>query len=207
MMKLGQPRPVRNRFRAARRAIAWLVAGALTLAPLGLASEPAGAQSGLSIDRRVTILLRAAAYERGIRSQEGPFTVGILAPEDDAETQQATRAFARLSRVQIAGRDVRVVRLRSASAARLRAAASSASVELLYVPHQFGELAEEAARSGAIRPGMIVACADPTDVGHGCFLSVDASGEGAGLVVHLGLARAADVRFDSRMLRLARVIR
>jgi hypothetical protein len=178
----------------------------LLVCAFGHVREHARAQGTVDTRFRLTVLLRAAAYERGVQTRSGAFVAAVATPTGEGadEAAAALRQLNLLRRAQVAGRDMTVLRLPADNGATLRGAITETHTEFVYFPA--GTRAVQRAAAPFPR-GTIVACAVPEDLGSSCFLSVEPHGAGARLVVHLPLARAAGVQFDSRMLQLARVVR
>ena len=182
----------------------WALGAVASIAP-----SRAEAQD-LSPEIRAAILLRAVAYERGFAGQDGPVTVLVVGGDSGATAADAraiTAALTGLSRrVRVAGRPIRVQSVVHRSTANTLAIVRADQADVIYVaPGLSGVVRELGGPLGSA--GQMLICADPSEVGRGCLMSVEPNGGSARIVIHLRLALAAGFRFDARLLQLARVIR
>lgn len=150
---------------------------------------------------RAAILLRSLQYEKTFASGSGEATLLVLNGSGGAKDGgEVLGPFKQIAASGAAGRSLKVESSNSDAAAdetKKRAPA------VIYVASgNEGALADLA----KVR-GVVIMCGDPALVGRGCLLSVESAGSASRLVVDLGRAEKAGLKFDARMLRLARVIR
>ena len=155
---------------------------------------------------RAAILLRALRYERSFASSRDAARVVVVSTSSSGSRSDASAmadAFRKLGRAQAAGRSLDVREVTISSASEGLSEVRGLSPKVVYV----------APGANAISPGLarlrgtIVLCASGDDVKDGCMMSVEVAGESSRLVIDLPQATRAGLRFDARMLRLARVIR
>ncbi len=193
-MRRSTSSPADPRARALARA-AWL---ALLFAASGVAAQ------AVPIELRAAILLRALQYERGFGQGQGTAVVAVVAGASGASADDGrhmAEAFAQVSRAS-GGRAVRVARVTHASAAQTAEALASMQPSVVYLARGV-----ELGRELRAIEGTIVLCAEPSQIGSACTVTVEVSGRTSRLVVDLPDAERFGLRFDARLLQLARVIR
>lgn len=149
---------------------------------------------------RAAILVRTFGYEKSLASGKTPVTVVVISSERaSSEATAIAAAFSSAGTANAAGRPlvVTVLGVDAASPMELRRRAPS----VVYVPGAHASV--YAALSGL--HGTLVLCGDPAEVGRGCMLSVETHGTGSRLVVDARRAAQAGLRFDARLLKLARL--
>jgi hypothetical protein len=155
----------------------------------------------IPIPLRAAILLRALGYEKGFASNSAPAQLVILGGRDGtAEAGKFAQALSQLASSSGTGRKVVMSKLeREPTVEELRARPPT----VIYVTS-----ANDAALATLKSlPVSVVLCGNPAHVGKGCILSVETFGQSSRLVIDLAEAQRKGLRFDARMLRLARVIR
>ncbi len=147
---------------------------------------------------RAAILLRALQYEKGYASAAEPAKILVVGTgKSAAEAAAVADALKQLG--ASAGRKVNVVKHdKELTADALKAA----SPKVVYIA-----TGSDSSLALARGQAAIVLCGDPRNVGKGCVLSVESAGQSSRLVVDLAEAQRQGLRFDARMLSLARVIR
>ena len=179
------------------------IAIAVTVGVLLGTTATVAATSPVPVDLRAAIFLRALAYERGLGSGSGNVEVGIVAdPADAPDARAMASSLGDLRQaVRVGRRPVHVTRygFQAQTAAELR----SNRVDVVYLASGLGR---DAARAVEAR-GRVVLCADKGLVGSGCMLSVEVHQQRPRLIVDLPRVERAGLRFDARLLRLARVVR
>jgi hypothetical protein len=177
-----------------RRVSAWLIVVCV------LASSLSARAQEIPVPLRAAILLRALRYEKGFASGTSPAQLFVLGGRDGAEAAKVADALSQLAAADASGRKVVVSKLdRDPTLDELRAKAPA----VIYVPSG-AEATLSLVKSLA---SSIVLCGNPVHVGKGCMLSVEPFGQSSRLVIDLAEAERKGLRFDARMLRLARVIR
>jgi hypothetical protein len=175
-----------------------------------LASAVALAASLVPAPLRAAIIIRSAGYERGFSDRPGKAVVAVIAGKSGAAAEDG-KAMAQalgqlLGTTSIGGRQARVVTLTHDSNAKTIEELRAQNAEIVYVANGLeGLVAALPASEGAIK--RIIVCADGADVGQGCTLGVELSGDKPRLVLNLKQANAAGLRFDPGLLRLARIVR
>ena len=159
---------------------------------------------------RAAILIRALGYERVAASGQGEFVLAVVGSSDgpgaaDARTMYET--FSGLSgRLTVATRALKVRLVSHRSAGGTRAELGKLRPQAVYFALGSEHLAESF--RDLLEPLHAVAmCADGAAMPEGCVLGVQAQENGSELVVHLERSRRAGLSFDSRVLRLSRVIK
>lgn len=156
----------------------------------------------LPANLRAAILARALGYEKSFSSEKASATLLVISGGPGAADAKAvTAALEPFVRGGSVGRPVALdsVDLAAASIDELKRRGAT----VIFVPAGNREIYTKLA--DFLR--VIVLCSDPADVGQGCMLSVEVAGKTSRLVVDAVRAERAQVRFDARMLRLARVTR
>lgn len=175
----------------------------LGLVAVLLASSVAHAQ-GVPPELRAAVLVRALGYERGLRGGAGPvrlLVVSDAAGRRDADLMTAAfRAFA--ARTTLGGRRLEVARVEVGDTAEVL----RRDPQVVYVAN--GTREATARRIAAALPsGRITICGEAALLGHGCVLGVERASNRPRLIIHLTEAREAGLDWDSRLMRLARVLR
>jgi hypothetical protein len=150
---------------------------------------------------RAAILLRSLQYEKSFVTGAGEATLLVLGgAKGDKDASEVLAPMKQLAGSNAAGRGLKIERAAgdgTADEVQKRAAT------VVYVAtggeHVLAELAP--------LKGVVILCGDPAFVGKGCLLSVESAGSTSRLVIDVAGAEKAGLRFDARMLRLARVIR
>jgi hypothetical protein len=199
-MKPSNHRTAPLRLRALGAAAAAVVAIACALAPAA-----AWAQL-VPTNLRAAIFLRALGYERTFASANDAAKLVVVkggsgeASEDGAAM---ARAFQEILRASHLPRPMTITQVTHRDAASTAQAIEAAHPDVVYLPRGTYEVSE---RLGAQR-GVIVLCASAQGMERACSVSVEVSGSSPRLVVNLGHAERAGLRFDARLLGLSRVIR
>lgn len=178
-------------------------------AALMLWSPPVYAQS-VPAERRAAIVLRAAVYERAFSSRRDDIqlvVIGGVEARSQADALQMGRAFRALARrLKVGKRSLRVSVAFPASSAAAVDLVREQSPDLVYVAIGLDDVNRALARDAG-QGRRIITCGNVADVGRGCVLSVERNGKKARLVIDANGARRAGLRFDGRLLRLARLYR
>ncbi len=158
----------------------------------------------VTINIRAVILLRALRYERGFASGDGEAKLVVVAAASGTSARDAAGmevAFRHLARSGVAGRPVKIERLTFNSAAETLAELRRRKPQVVYVAHQ-------SANPGLkeLPRGTISLCAGSENMMNGCVLTVEIARRKPRIVVHLRDARRAGLSFDSRLLRMVRLI-
>jgi hypothetical protein len=159
---------------------------------------------------RSAIIVRSAGYERNFNERSGDavfaVVVGKAGPAaDDGRAMGET--FAKLLReTRIGTRKARVVTITHESNSRTVEELANARAEIVYLASGLESVAAgiPGEASGVKR---ILVCANGADVGAGCTLGVELDGDKSRIVLNLKQANATGLRFDSGLLRLARIVR
>jgi hypothetical protein len=177
-------------------------AAALTL----LFFASVAAAESVPVELRAAILLRALQYERGFGQGDGQAVVAVVASASGGSAEDGRHmadAFASVSRADSRGRPVRVQRVTHASAS----ATASRLAELRPAVVYLARGVELGSELRSLPSGTIVLCAEPEQIGSACTVTVEVSGRTSRLVIDLPDAERFGLRFDARLLQLARVIR
>jgi hypothetical protein len=182
-----------------------VVVAAVLVAACAFLPMPAWAQL-VPANLRAAIFLRALGYERSFASQSGSAKLVVVkgasgeASEDGAAM---ARAFQEILRASHLSRPVSITQVTHRDVASTAAALEAQHPDVIYLPRGTYDVSE---RLGAQR-GLIVLCASAQAMERACSVSVEVSGSSPRLVVNLGHANRAGLRFDARLLGLSRVIR
>jgi hypothetical protein len=182
-----------------------LACAALLLSPVQKA-EAAPVAAGF----RAAILIRALGYERGAAGGQGDFVLAVVGASDGASAADARTMYETFSglsgRLTVAARVLRVRFVNHRSMGSTRAELAKLRPNAVYFSQGFEHLAE--GYRDVLEPLHAVSmCADGAAMPEGCVLGVQAKDSGSELVVHLERSRRAGLSFDSRVLRLSRVIK
>jgi hypothetical protein len=162
------------------------------------------------VSLRAAIMLRALSYEKTMTTSRAAPVLVVLAPASGAAATDAAGAvvaFGQLAaRMPIGPHKVRVVRVVYENPAQAIAAVAAAGALAVYVPAGL-ESALAALGAKLLANRRIVMCGTSRGVGMGCVLSVEVAGSGSRPVVDVKSAEGAGLRFDARLLRLARIVR
>lgn len=168
-----------------------------------LASGLAHAQ-GVPPELRAAVLVRALGYERGLRAGQGPVRLLVVSDASgrrDADAMEAAfRGFA--ARTTLGGRNLQVDRVEVGDTAEVL----RHDPQVVYLANGTRE-ATARRIAGALPAGRIVVCGGASLVGQGCVLGVERAANRPRLIIHLTEAREAGLDWDSRLMRLARVLR
>ena len=180
------------------------LAPAAALALLLVASVAAA--ESVPVELRAAILLRALQYERGFGQGDGSAVLAVVASASGGSAEdgrQMAEAFADVSRADRRGRAVRVARVTHTSASATASALSELRPAIVYLASgvQIGR------ELRSLPSGTVVLCAEPEQIGSACTVTVEVSERTSRLVVDLPDAERFGLRFDARLLQLARVIR
>ena len=171
---------------------------ALTLMTFGLGWAGHVAAQEVPVALRTAILLRALAYEKGFASgSERAKIVVVGAGKASSEVAGVSAAISQLT--ESGGRKISVIKHAQDLTDE---ALKGLEADVVYVA-----AGSDASLAVARRSKLVVLCGNPRDVGKGCVLSVESAGRSSRLVIDLNEAERKGLRFDARMLRLARVIR
>lgn len=186
------------------RRIARVFAGYLLLGATALAG--ALVPSAL----RSAIIVRSAGYERNFAERSGDAVVAVVIGKSGAAAEDGRAmadTFTKLLReTRVGSRKARVITVTHENNGRTNEELDNARAEIVYLASGLEGLAAgiPAEVSGVKR---ILVCADGAKVGLGCTLGVELEGEKSRIVLNLKQANAAGLRFDSGLLRLARIVR
>lgn len=176
---------------------------ALVALPWGIAARAQDIPAPL----RAALVLRAVGYERTINTGRGSLrlvVVGAAGSSDAADMQSAFEGLA--PRMQVAGRTVVVSRIEHQSVAETLAEIRRTGATIVYVASDVeGVVGSMANVLGSER--RLLVCGRPRLVGSGCILSIEPAGGRSRLVIDLARASAQGFEFDSRLVRLSRVVR
>jgi hypothetical protein len=154
---------------------------------------PARAQEPLTAPLRAAIVLRAVRYERNFASSSEAADVVVVHPSGNlGRAQSMRRAFDALGERGVAGRPLNVQ-------LAVEGVLLSSQARLIHLAQGV------AANSVPGIQGTIVSCDDPS-LPAPCMLSVELHGSSRRMVLHLARARAMGLRFDARLLAMARVV-
>ncbi len=175
----------------------------LGLIALLVVSGVARAQ-GVPPELRAAVLVRALGYERGLRASTGPVRLLVVSDSsgrmDAGRMSAAFHAFA--ARTTLGGRRLEVARVEVGDTAEVL----RRDPQVVYFASGTRE-ATVRRIAAALPSGRIVLCGEADLVGHGCVLGVERASNRPRLVIHLTEARKAGLDWDSRLMRLARVVR
>ncbi|MDF3065497.1 MAG: hypothetical protein K0R38_1098 [Polyangiaceae bacterium] len=159
---------------------------------------------------RSAIIVRSAGYERNFNERSGDAVLAVVVGKsgsaaDDGRAMAET--FVKLLReTRIGTRKARVITITHESNNRTNEELSNARAEIVYLSNGLESLAGGIpGESGGVK--RILVCADGADVALGCTLGVELEGDKSRIVLNLKQANAAGLRFDSGLLRLARIVR
>ncbi|MFW5925107.1 MAG: YfiR family protein [Myxococcota bacterium] len=156
---------------------------------------------------RAAILLRAVAYERHFGASSGDASLAVVDPGSGSGADHAAemaQAFATLAdKMRVADRRLHVLRVTGRSASKTARKLQRRNVELLYLAAPDDPVQRELAEHFAERQTLVLC----RKMAPGCMVSAEADGSRPRLVVDVGHTRASNLSFDSRVLRLARVVR
>ena len=159
---------------------------------------------------RAAIMLRAAGYEHHFAGRKGEAVLAIVsstsgtASKDGEAMNQVLRDM--LAQTKVAGRRVRVVTIAHANAEATNSSLQDAKAELVYVAQGLEALLPHVPKQvDGIR--RIVFCADGAQVGSGCTLGVELAQEKPRIVIDLEQTNSVGLRFDLRLLKIARIVR
>ena len=154
---------------------------------------------------KALILLRAIAYESGFAGGSGEAVIAIVGPEGNRGADELHAVFQKISQsATVADRKLHVVRIIGDKGADISAQIKRSKADVVVL----GRGVEAVASAVAAPQGSILVCSDASGVGKGCVLGVGAGdGSGSKLVIDLPRAKAAGLRFNARMLALARVLK
>jgi hypothetical protein len=159
---------------------------------------------------RSAIIVRSAGYERNFNERSGDAVFAVVAGKsgtsaDDGRAMAET--FSKLLReTRVGTRKARVITVTHESNSRTNEELANARAEIVYLASGLESLAAGIpAQAGGVK--RILVCANGADVGVGCTLGVELDGDKSRIVLNLKQANAAGLRFDSGLLRLARIVR
>ncbi len=159
---------------------------------------------------RSAIIVRSIGYERTFTQRRGEavFAIVMSNSPDSLQDGGAVRdAMTQLiAGADVAGRRVKIVEVRHDSVEKTAERLAAVGAEVVYLAQGLESIAGRLPVSSAGR-GRISVCADGGDVEKGCVLGVELNGDKPRLVLNLAQTNAAKLAFDSRLLRLARIVR
>lgn len=159
---------------------------------------------------RSAIIVRSAGYERNFNERSGDAVLAVVVGKAGpaAEDGRAmAETFAKLLReTRVGTRKARVITITHDTSSRTNEELSNARAEIVYLANGLESLAAGIpGESGGVK--RILVCANGEDVASGCTLGVELTGDKSRIVLNLKQANAAGLRFDSGLLRLARIVR
>jgi hypothetical protein len=159
---------------------------------------------------RSAIIVRSAGYERNFNERGGDAVLAVVVGKsgsaaDDGRAMSET--FSKLLReTRVGTRKARVVTITHESQSRTNEELANSRAEIVYLASGLENIAANIpGEAGGVK--RILVCANGADVGQGCTLGVELDGEKSRIVLNLKQANAAGLRFDSGLLRLARIVR
>lgn len=159
---------------------------------------------------RSAIIVRSAGYERNFNERSGDAVLAVVMGKSGTAAEDGKSmadTFTKLLReTRVGTRKGRVVTITHDNGSRTNEELANARAEIVYLASGLESLAAgiPAEAAGVKR---IVVCANGADVGVGCTLGVELDGEKSRIVLNMKQANAAGLRFDSGLLRLARIVR
>ncbi len=188
-----------------RRIVCSFVAALAALVTLqwGLAARAQDVPAPL----RAALVLRAVGYERTTNTGRGSLRLVVVGAAGSTDAATMQNAFEGLApRMQVAGRTVIVSRIEHQSVAETLAEIRRTGAMIVYVASDVEGVVASMANALSSERRLLV-CGRPTLVGSGCILSVEPAAGRSRLVIDLARASAQGFEFDSRLIRLSRVVR
>jgi len=185
-----------------------MLVGCVALVLLGGLSVRHAAAAGLTAEQvRSVILMKALGYERTVSSRSGTLVVAVVVPGNGPAAAEGAAMYDALRLTPgnvVDGRSLQVRKVAFDSKDQVQSSLAKQGAEVVYVPEGMDDLSASLRDAGA---RLLILCGDPTAVGKGCLMSVEAQSQGSRLVLDARGAEEAGFSFDARLLRLSRVVR
>ena len=173
-----------------------------------LASSVGAAE--LTPDRQAAILIRAVAYDRGLKARVGPFLDIVVlsdgSSEGAREASEVQEALRGLGGVLVQGAPMRAVAVTAADPKTVAAELAARRPDVVWICGN-ADATLEAVLQAAQNIHFTTVSTRAALVDKGSMLSLELIGGAPRMVVNLTNARAAGVDFPAELLKLARVIR